>query len=93
MKTQLAHARKMSLGQKIGWAFLMLLAIYPVLLSSGYLTMNPENFFEQQRAVYIAHLAFLIVYVRDGVCVAQVIGDLLRVGVNDGTGACGRSNS
>jgi hypothetical protein len=63
MKTQLAHARKMSLGQKIGWAFLLLLAIYPVLLSSGYLTMNPENFFEQQRAVYIAHLAFLMTHI------------------------------
>ena len=63
MKTRLAHARRMSLGKKIGWAFLMLLAIYPVLISSGYLSMNPENFFEEQRAVYVAHLAMLMTHI------------------------------
>jgi uncharacterized membrane protein len=63
MKTQLVHARKMSLGQKIGWAFLLLFAIYPVLISLGYLTFNPENFFEEQRAVYVAHLAMLMTHI------------------------------
>ena len=63
MKSQLVHSRKMSLGQKIGWTFLLLFAIYPVLVSLGYLTFNPENFFEEQRAVYVAHLAMLMTHI------------------------------
>jgi uncharacterized membrane protein len=42
---------------------LLLLAMFPVLVSSGYLTMNPENFFPEQRAVYAAHLAFLMTHI------------------------------
>jgi uncharacterized membrane protein len=63
MKSQLVQSKKMSRKQKIGWAFLLLLAAYPVLVSSGYLTMNPENFFPQQRAVYVAHLTFLMTHI------------------------------
>jgi len=64
MKAQLVHSRKMTLGQKIGWTFLLLLAIYPVLISLGYLTFNPENFaFEEQRAVYMAHMAMLMIHI------------------------------
>jgi len=54
----------MTIGQKIGWAFLLLFAIYPVLISLGYLTFNPENFaFAEQRAVYIAHMAILMIHI------------------------------
>lgn len=63
MKAQIVQSKQMSLKQKIGWGFLLLLAIYPVLGSLGYLTMNPENFFEQQRAVYVAHLTFLMTHI------------------------------
>jgi hypothetical protein len=63
MKSQIMQSKKMSRKQKIGWAFLLLLAVYPVLVSSGYLTMNPENFFPQQRAVYMAHLMFLMTHI------------------------------
>jgi uncharacterized membrane protein len=63
MKLQIVQSRKMSLKQKIGWAFLLLLAAYPVLVSSGYLSMNPDNFFPQQRAVYVAHLTFLMTHI------------------------------
>ncbi|HXD11282.1 MAG TPA: hypothetical protein VN653_14545, partial [Anaerolineales bacterium] len=64
MKTQLVYPRKMTIGQKIGWAFLLLFAIYPVLISLGYLTFNPENFaFAEQRAVYIAHMAILMIHI------------------------------
>jgi uncharacterized membrane protein len=63
MKSQIVRSRKLSLKQKIGWVFLLLLAAYPVLISSGYLTMNPENFFAEQKAVYMAHLAFLMVHI------------------------------
>jgi hypothetical protein len=63
MKSQIVQSKKKSLKQKIGWAFLLLLAIYPVVVSSGYLSMNPENFFPQQRMVYVAHLAFLMTHI------------------------------
>lgn len=63
MRSQIVQSRKPSLGKKIGWAFMLLLAVYPVLMSSGYLTLNPENFFEQQRAVYLAHLTMLMTHI------------------------------
>jgi uncharacterized membrane protein len=63
MKSQTVQSRKLGPGQKIGWAFLLLLAIFPVVVSSGYLSMDPENFFEQQRAVYVAHLAMLMTHI------------------------------
>ena len=63
MKSQTMQSKKLSLKQKIGWLLLLLMAAFPVLVSSGYLTMNPENFFPQQRAVYVAHMAFLMTHI------------------------------
>jgi uncharacterized membrane protein len=63
MKSQIVRSRKLSLKQKIGWVFLLLLAAYPVLISSGYLTMNPENFFAEQKAIYVSHLGFLMMHI------------------------------
>ncbi len=63
MKSQTVQSKKMSLGQKIGWGFLLLFATFPVLVSMGYLSMDPDNFFPQQRAVYVAHLAFLMTHI------------------------------
>lgn len=64
MNSPIAPSRRPTLGKKIGWAFLLLLAVYPVLLSSGYLTLDPENFnFAAQKAVYMAHHAMLMVHI------------------------------
>ena len=64
MKSHNTSSRKMSLRQKIGWFVLLLLAIYPVLISLDYLSFNPENFkFTDQRAVYTAHLAMLMTHI------------------------------
>jgi len=64
MKSQIANSKKPSLAKRIGWAFLLLFAIYPVLVSAGYLTFNPEFFsFAEQKAVYIAHLALLMTHI------------------------------
>ena len=63
MKTQNIKSGKSGLPQKAGWVVMILLAALTVLNSLGYLTMDPENFFEQQRAVYIAHLAMLITHI------------------------------
>jgi uncharacterized membrane protein len=63
MKAQIVRSQKPGLWKKFGWTVMLLLAVYPVVVSSGYLTMNPENFFPQQRAVYVAHLTFLITHI------------------------------
>ena len=64
MKSQIAQSGKPSIGKKFGWGFLLLLAVFPVLLSSSYLTLNPEDFsFAAQKAVYMAHHAVLMVHI------------------------------
>jgi hypothetical protein len=64
MKSQIAQSRKPSFWKKFGWAFLLLMAVFPVLLSSGYLTLNPEDFnFTAQKAVYMAHHAMLMAHI------------------------------
>jgi uncharacterized membrane protein len=42
---------------------MLLLAIAVSLVVSRYLTLDPETFFPEQRAVYLAHLTFVIVHV------------------------------
>ena len=64
MKSQLVQSRKPSFWKTFGWAFMLLMAVYPVLLSSGYLSLNPEDFkFAAQKAVYMAHHAMLMVHI------------------------------
>ena len=64
MKVQIQNQKKPNLAKRVGWAFLLLFAIYPVLVSSGYLTFNPEFFsFAEQKAVYTAHLAILMTHI------------------------------
>ena len=64
MKPQTIQSRVVSLGKAIGWVLLLLLAMLPVLVSLGYLTMDPDNFtFTHQRGVYTAHITMLITHV------------------------------
>jgi len=63
MKSHIVRSRKPSLWEKIGWAVMLLLAAYPVLISSGYLTLNPELFFAEQKMVYMAHITMLMVHI------------------------------
>jgi uncharacterized membrane protein len=64
MQTQKVQSRKPGIAKRIGWGFLFLFAIYPVLVSMGYLTFNPEHFsFAEQKAVYIPHLAMLMTHI------------------------------
>ena len=64
MNLQTVQSKKLSLKQKIGWVFLLLLAMLPVLASLGYLTLDPDNFvFTHQKAVYTAHMTMLITHV------------------------------
>jgi uncharacterized membrane protein len=64
MRSQNVQSKKMSPKQKIGWLILLLFAVMPVLVSLGYLTLNPDNFpFTQQKAVYTAHMTMLITHI------------------------------
>ena len=64
MKSQTINPRKLSLRKAIGWVFLLLMAIMPVLVSLDYLTLDPDNFpFTQQKAVYTAHMTMLITHI------------------------------
>jgi uncharacterized membrane protein len=64
MKAQIAQSRKPNFSKLFGWAVLLLMAMYPVLISSGYLTLKPEDIpFAEQKAVYLAHHAMLMVHI------------------------------
>ena len=81
MKSQIVQANKLSLGEKIGWAVLLLLVLFVELIVSRYLTLDPDVFFPEQRAVYMAHLTILIMHIV-GSMLALIIGPfqfLLRI--------------
>ena len=64
MTSQIMQSKTLSLKQKIGWVFLLLMAVLPVLFSLGYLSMDPEDFnFTQQKVVYTAHIAMLMMHI------------------------------
>jgi uncharacterized membrane protein len=64
MTSQTMQSKTLSLKQKVGWVFLLLMALLPVLFSLGYLSMNPEDFnFTQQKAVYTAHITMPMMHI------------------------------
>ena len=63
MKSQTIHPGKLSPGKAVGWTVMLLGAALVALFSSRYLTLNPDVFFPEQRATYLAHLAMLLVHV------------------------------
>jgi len=75
MKSQIVDTRKPSLGKKIGWSVMFLLALLVFLLVSPYLTLNPDVYFSEQKAVYMAHTAMLLMHIV-GAMLAIVIGPI-----------------
>lgn len=63
MRAQNVPSRNAGIWKKIGWAVMLLLAVLVSLIVSRYLSLDPEVFFPEQRAVYLAHLTFVIVHV------------------------------
>jgi len=63
MKMETMQSRKPSLWKKIGWAMMLLLAALTALITSRYLTLDPDVYFPEQKAVYMAHIAILIVHI------------------------------
>src|SRR5690349_18788390 len=74
MNSPLVRRQKISIGKAIGWVILLLFAIFPVMISLGYLTLNPDNFsFADQKVTYTAHLTMLMMHI-SGAMLAILIG-------------------
>ncbi|MFN8493072.1 MAG: DUF2306 domain-containing protein [Caldilineaceae bacterium] len=58
-----AQKARIIIRNKAGWGLMTLLSLATVLLVSRYLTLNPDVFFSEQRAVYLAHLTSLMLHV------------------------------
>jgi uncharacterized membrane protein len=63
MKTQIVPSQQPSLLKKIGWSMMLFSAMLVSLMVSRYLTLNPDVYFPEQRAIYMAHITILIVHV------------------------------
>ena len=59
--------------KKVGWGLMLILALLMFLFASRYLTLNPEVFFPEQRAVYIAHTTGILIHIV-GSMLATIIG-------------------
>jgi uncharacterized membrane protein len=64
--------------RKLAWGLMALLSLLTVLVVSRYLTLDPEVFFPEQRAVYLAHQTALLLHVVGGM-VALTLGSFLLV--------------
>ena len=53
--------------KNIGWTIMTLLSLLIVLLVSRYLTLNPEVYFPEQRAVYLANQTAVILHIIGGI--------------------------
>lgn len=59
--------------KKIGWSAMTILALLMFLIASRYLTLNPEVYFEEQKAIYISHMVGILSHVM-GAMLAIIIG-------------------
>ena len=64
------------LRKRIAWSLMTLASLSIVFLVSRYLTLDPDVFFPEQRATYLAHLSILIAHVV-GAMVALTIGPFM----------------
>ena len=73
MKSRTMQSRKPSLWKKIGWAVMTFLALLLFLLASRYLTLNPDVYFPEQKVIYMAHTAMLLMHII-GAMLANLLG-------------------
>jgi uncharacterized membrane protein len=64
------------LRKRIAWGLMTLASLYILYTVSSYLTLDPEVFFPEQRATYLAHLGVLFTHVA-GAMVALAIGPFM----------------
>lgn len=56
-----------------GWGLMLLLSVLVFLYASNYLTLNPENYFPEQKLTYMAHTGMLLMHIL-GAMLAIIIG-------------------
>ncbi len=49
--------------KKVGWIAMTILALLMFLFASRYLTLNPEVFFKEQKAVYVTHMTGILIHI------------------------------
>ena len=73
MNSQIVGSQKPGILKKIGWVVMLLLAMVVFLFASRYLTLDPDVYFAEQRAIYMAHISMLIMHIV-GAMLAILIG-------------------
>ena len=73
LKTKVVSLLGRASLRTVGWIVMTLLAIGLFALSSQYLALNPQTYFEEQRTVYITHTTGLLIHI-GGAMLAIVIG-------------------
>lgn len=63
MKAETLQPRKKVNWSKTGWSVMTFLAALVFLVAGRYLTLDPEVFFPQQQAVYLAHITALLMHI------------------------------
>lgn len=63
MKSQIVQSQKPGVLKKIGWSMMLFGAMVVSLLVSRYFTLDPEVYFPEQKAIYMAHITILIVHI------------------------------
>ena len=73
MKPQTAQPQNPGILKKVGWTIMLLLAVLLFLIASRYLSLDPETYFPEQKAVYMAHTTMLLMHIL-GAMLAIIIG-------------------
>ena len=73
MKAQTVQPRKKFNWRKIGWGVMTFLAALVFLYASSYLARNPDNYFPEQKAVYMLHTTGLLMHIV-GAMLAIILG-------------------
>lgn len=63
MNSQIVQSQKPGVLKKICWTIMLLMVALVILMVSHYLTLDPDVYFPEQRAIYMAHITILIVHI------------------------------
>ena len=73
LENKIAPSANRDFLKKVGWGTMTALALLLFLVASRYLSLNPTVYFEEQKAVYIAHTTGILTHVI-GAMLAIIIG-------------------
>ena len=73
MKAQTLQSRKTFPWRKVGWSVMTFLAALVFLVAGRYLTLNPDVYFPEQKAIYMLHTTALLMHIV-GAMLAVILG-------------------